>query len=69
MAVVTPSTTLVLATQDSIDPFTSDDEFQEVQSKRRKRGPGRPSSYEVRPEHAVGSRDIRQAFTLDPMDE
>lgn len=63
------STALVPASQDSIDPFASDDEFRIVQNKRRKRGPGRPSSYEVRPEHAVGSQDIRQAFNQDAMNE
>ena len=62
----TPSTALVPATQSSTDPFDSDDSFQIIQPKRKR---GRPSPYEVRPEHAVGSQDIRQAFNPEPMDE
>ena len=60
------STAMILATQSSPDPFESDEDFQVVQPKRKR---GRPSPYEVRPEHAVGSQDIRQAFNPEPMDE
>jgi hypothetical protein len=57
----------LVPTQSSSDPFSeSDEEFRIVQPKRKK---GRPSSYEVRPEHAAGSQDIRQAFAQDTMDE
>ena len=59
-------TTVGPATQSPIDPFESDKEFQIVRPKRKR---GRPSAYEVRPEHAAGSQDIRQAFTQDMMDE
>ena len=60
------STALVLAIQSSPDPFESDEDLQVVQPKRKR---GRPSPYEVRPEHAVGSQDIRQAFNPEPMNE
>ena len=60
------STALVLAIQSSPDPFESDEDFQVVQPKRKR---GRPSPYEVRPEHAVGSQDIRQAFNPEPINE
>jgi hypothetical protein len=60
------ATARVPVIQGSPDPFISDEEFQVIQPKRKR---GRPSPYEVRPEHAVGSQDIRQALTQDTMDE